>query len=278
MVISQLCNIANQILKQKGIQSTVLDTQLLLAHFLGKDKLFVLTNPDYEVKEYDGFLALVHRRAAYEPMQYILGEAEFMSLPFRVNRHTLVPRPDTEVLVEAVIQEIGDKATSFLDIGTGSGCIAVSITKYCKNARGTALDISAEALTVARDNAVRNGVEERLSFLQRDILREPVEGRFDYIVSNPPYIETEVIPTLMQDVRNYEPYTALWGGDDGLDFYRRIAYMGKELLKPDGLLAFEVGHTQSGAVTEILKKDGYKDVSVRNDLANIPRVVTARRS
>jgi release factor glutamine methyltransferase len=273
VVIGEIVRAGSQILKNAGIQSSLLDTQLLLARFLGKSKLFVLTHSDVDVADCDGFFALLKRREAGEPTQYILGEAEFMSLAFKVNRHTLIPRPDTETLAEYAIKRIGARPVRFLDVGTGSGCIAVSVAKYCANAEGVAVDVSAYALAVAKENAARHGVDGRLEFLQLDILTEVPEGRFDVILSNPPYIETDAIAGLERNVRDFEPYTALWGGADGLRFYRRISELAKTLLQPKGVLAFEVGHTQRAAVMEILKKDGYRERTALEDLSGISRVV-----
>lgn len=273
MTLNQLMEKSKEILKNKGIQSYSLDTCLLMAHFLGKDKLYVLTHKDMEIDNPEGFSDLVNRRAESEPMAYILGEAEFMSLPFKVTPDTLIPRADTETLVEYVIGKNGDREATVLDIGTGSGCIAVSVAKYCKNVNVTALDVSNGALTVAEENAEKNGVSERVSFKKCDILNELPEGKFDFILSNPPYIETDVIPTLMSDVRDFEPYGALWGGDDGLRFYRRISEIAPKLLNKGGTLVFEVGHTQSKEVEELLIQSGFTDTAILKDLAGIERVV-----
>ena len=269
MKISEICEQSNKILC--GIQGNILDTRLLLAHFLGKDKLFVMTNPDFEVDNVDGFFALLDRRAKGEPIAYIIGKVEFMSLEFKVNRHTLIPRPDTETLVELAIEQIGDGNAKFLDIGTGSGCIAVSVAKYCSNARGVAVDISSEALAMAKHNAGLHNVD--IEFIEMDILTDFPKGEFDIIVSNPPYIEEGVIPQLENNVKDYEPFGALCGGTDGLDFYKRISGEARYALKAGGMLAFEVGHTQHEAVAQIMKNDGYSDIAAVCDLSGIRRVV-----
>ena len=162
-----------------------------------------------------------------------------------------------------------------LDIGTGSGCIPITVTANCKNAKAYTVDISADATKVAVDNAKLNGVEDRISFLNMDILKDFPDFKVDCIVSNPPYIEDDIIPTLMRDVKDYEPIIALSGGPDGLVFYRRISQKGFDILKNGGMIAFEVGHNQSKAVADILKKDGYINVKITNDLAGIGRVVSA---
>ena len=217
------------------------------------------------------------RRANGEPLAYILGFAEFMGLTFLVSPSTLMPRADTETLVEKAIKFIGDTKVSdngdtkikVLDIGTGTGCIGISIAHFCKNADVTLLDISKDALKVAGENAEKNGVNVRL--LQCDILSEIPDGEYDVIVSNPPYIETDIIPTLQTEVKDFEPLSALDGGEDGLIFYRRIAEIGKRLLKNNGLLMFEIGYNQAEAVTEIMGT--YKSVCCEKDLCGNDRIV-----
>ena len=259
------------ILKEKGIQSFIQDTLLLLCFYLKKDKLFVLTHKDFEIDNPDGFFELIKRRADFEPIAYISGTAEFMSLEFEVNKSTLIPRPDTETLAEYAINLIKDKNADILDIGTGSGCIAISIAHYCKNADVMAVDISENALNTAKRNAEKNKVF--VQFEKCDILKECPNGKFDIIVSNPPYIETDVIPTLMKDVKDYEPYSALWGGDDGLVFYRRITSVAKDILKKGGILAFEAGYTQSREIEKIMTENGFTSIGTLKDLQGIERVV-----
>lgn len=212
---------------------------------------------------------MLTRRKKGEPLQYILGTAEFMSLEFEVNDATLIPRADTETLAETVINEIGDKKAAVLDIGTGSGCIGISAAKY-SGAEVTLADISPRALDTARRNAGKNKVDVR--FLEIDILNSVPEGRFDAVVSNPPYIETEVIRTLQREVRDYEPISALDGGHDGLVFYRRITQIAPGLLNPGGFLAFEIGYNQGEAVSGLMRKD-FDSVRVIKDLCGNDRVV-----
>ena len=217
------------------------------------------------------------RRAKGEPLAYILGSAEFMGLTFLVSPATLIPRADTETLVERAIELIRDTKSDLdrdtkvkvLDIGCGTGCIGISIANFCENTDVTLLDISAGALKIAGENAEKNGVNVRL--LQCDILAEIPEGEYDIIISNPPYIESEIIPTLQTEVKDFEPLSALDGGEDGLIFYRRIAEMGKHLLKENGLLMFEIGYNQAAAVTEIMA--GYENVRCEKDLCGNDRIV-----
>lgn len=264
-------------LKKADIDTVGLDARLLLCEYLQKDKLYLVVNANEEIDVDDSFERLVSRREKHEPMQYILGRAEFYGLDFKVNKNVLIPRPDTEILVEKVIDFVGDKPYNVLDIGTGSGCIPITVAVNCKNMKAYTVDVSADATEVARENARLNYVEERVSFLNMDILKDFPDIEVDCIVSNPPYIEDDVIPTLMSDVKDYEPRIALSGGADGLVFYRRIAEKGYEIIKKGGLIAFEVGHNQAQAVEKILKNSGFTQTEIIKDLAGINRVVSALR-
>ncbi len=277
MKISDALKITADRLKKANIDTYSLDARLLLCCYLQVDKLFLIVNADEDIAIDDGFEGLVKRRESHEPMQYILGKAEFYGLNFTVNKNVLIPRPDTEILVERVINFVEDKPYSVLDIGTGSGCIPVAIAVNCKNSRLYTIDVSADATAVAKKNAELNGVDKRISFINMDILTDFPDFKVDCIVSNPPYIEDFIIPTLMSDVRDYEPILALDGGSDGLAFYRRIAKKGYEILSKNGLIAFEVGHNQAQAVSEILISNGFSNVDVIKDLSGIDRVVVAER-
>lgn len=213
------------------------------------------------------------RRKSGEPIQYITGNTEFMSLPFKVTPNVLIPRSDTETLVELLIEKIGDKNFSLLDIGTGSGCIAISLLKYCKNLKASALDISDGALSVAKENAKLNDVSDRIEFCCLDILKDTPLNKFDCIVSNPPYIRPDVIATLDSEVKDFEPYSALYGGEDGLLFYRRICDIAPNILNKNGILAFEIGYDQGDAVKELMSRKFY-NVEVIRDLCGNDRVVT----
>lgn len=275
MKISDVLKNTTERLRRAGIDTANLDAKLLLCKFLKKDKLFLVVNSEKEIEIDEKFMELVSRREKHEPMQYILGKAEFYGLDFKVNKNVLIPRPDTEVLVEKVISFVKNNSYAILDIGTGSGCIPISILVNCPNAKAYAADISADAIEVAKENAKLNNVDNKINFLNIDILNDFPDFSIDCIVSNPPYIEEEVIPTLMEDVRNFEPYIALSGGADGLVFYRRIAQEGYKILRKGGLIAFEVGYTQAKAVEEILKKNGFTQTEIIKDLAGIERIVSA---
>ena len=223
------------------------------------------------------FRALIERRLAGEPIQYIIGEAEFYGLPFRVTRDVLIPRPETEYLVEKVLELTASfTAPRIVDIGTGSGAIAVVLAHKLPGARLTATDLSAPALKIARQNAVRNGVA-RIRFLLGDLLAPVAEERFDIIVSNPPYVPTADRATLSVEVREYEPALALFAGDDGLDVYRRLIPAAFDALKPGGFVALEIGYGQSISIIELLARSGFQRVEFIPDLQGIPRVACAQR-
>lgn len=257
-----------------GIDTALLDAKLLLSYFLNKDNLYLIVNAEEDAEVNNDFWTLVQRRENHEPMQYILGKAEFYGIEFKVNPNVLIPRPDTEILVEKVISFIGENSYSFVDIGTGSGCIPICVLKNCPAAKGYAVDISPYAIEVAKDNAKLNGVDEKITFINIDILDSFPDIEVDCIVSNPPYIEEDVIPGLMEDVKDYEPYIALSGGKDGLVFYRRIAENAHTILKKGGLIAFEVGYNQARLVEEILVENGFSQIEIIKDLSGIERVVS----
>ena len=259
--------------RDKGIESPRLDAELLLSATLEMDRVALYVN--FERPLIDDELARyrekVRRRADREPLQYILGETEFWSLPLSVNPFVLIPRADTEVLVEEALKRI-DGCSNVLDVGTGSGAIAVALAHDQPELRVTALDCSAEALEVARGNARRNGVLEHVDCLAGDLNSLP-PGPFDMIVSNPPYIPSRNWEQLMPEVRDHEPRLALDGGDDGLEAYRRIAVQALKILSPGGWLLVEVGIGQAAVVSALFKAAGLTDVAQRDDYARIPRVV-----
>lgn len=225
-----------------------------------------------EVKEVE---IIVARRNSGEPLQYILGETEFMGMKFKVNELILIPRQDTETLVETVIEKIGNKKVRVLDIGTGSGCVGISIAKNCKNAEVTLLDYSDSILEIAKENAELNGVGVNIE--RCDILEEVPDGKYDIIVSNPPYIETDTIFSLDNIVSSYEPVEALDGGFDGLMFYQRIAEeLAEDILEENGFIAFEIGYNQGEAVSEILDEAEFSGIKVIKDPCGNDRVVTAK--
>ena len=262
--------------REKGIESARLNAEQLLSATLEMDRVALYVNFERPLNaaELSRYREKVQRRAGREPIQYILAETEFWSLPFQVNPAVLIPRADTEVLVEEALKKM-DGCSSVLDIGTGSGAIAIALAHEKPELQVTALDCSEGALEVARSNARRNGVEGRVACLVGDLKNLP-PGPFDMIVSNPPYIPSRDWAQLMPEVRDHEPRLALDGGDDGLEAYRRIAVQSVRVLPPGGWLLVEIGVGQAADVTALFKAAGLTDVAQRDDYAGIPRVVMAR--
>jgi release factor glutamine methyltransferase len=266
-------------LRQAGVESWHLDAELLLAAAAGIARTVLLAGivpADEPVAE--RFARLIARRAAREPLAYIVGHKEFRSLELEVGPAVLVPRPETETLVEVALEIMaGRGGARMLDLGTGSGAIALAIAAEARSARVVATDVSIDALAVARRNAVRLGLEGRVELREADCFvvkdgGEPL-GRFDLIVANPPYIRDEEIDVLQAEVSRYEPRVALAGGIDGMDFYRTIARGAQSHLHPGGRVAVEVGAGQAAEVTAIFQTAGLSEVTTRSDLAGIARVV-----
>ena len=258
-------------LETAGIQEAALDARLLLEEVCRTDRNTLLVHGDRAVTEEEEtqFRIFIERRSTHEPLQQITGWQEFMGLRFSVTEDVLVPRQDTETLVEEVMRYLRD-GMEILDVCTGSGCILLSLLRYSNGCRGVGCDISEKALAVAGQNAKELGISAQ--FIQSDLF-ESIEGRFEYIVSNPPYIRKDMIPTLMEEVRDHEPLIALDGGEDGLDFYRKITREATEHLYSGGMLFFEIGYDQGEAVKLLMEEEGYKEVTVSQDLAGFDRVV-----
>jgi release factor glutamine methyltransferase len=259
------------------------DAELLLLHTLQIPRTTLLAHPTRELSAAEESLydSLLQRRLHNEPIQYITGQQEFYGLPFKVTPAVLIPRPETEHLVESVLAEIKtrlphNQPLRIVDIGTGSGAIAVALAVHLPQSQITALDLSPEALAIASINAENNNVANRITFLQSDLLTAIAhEAPFDAIVSNPPYIPETDSPTLHPEVRDHEPHTALFSGTEGLDIYRRLIPRAHALLKPNGLLALEIGHGQREALTALLQD--WDNVNFVDDLQHIPRVALATR-
>jgi release factor glutamine methyltransferase len=250
------------------------DAEVLLAHVLRCDQAALLTHPErlLSAVESDQLESFLNRRLASEPMQYITGSQEFFGLLFEVTPAVLIPRPETEHLVEAALEHLGREAVRILDVGTGSGAIAVALAHARPQSHVTAVDLSPAALEVARRNAQRHGVLDRLTLLQSNLLAALDGADFDVVVSNPPYIaEGEVLET---QVSNYEPQSALYAGPTGLEVYERLIPEARNVLKPGGWLLLEIGFGQQPAVEALLR--GWRSVSVVHDLQGIPRVLQAR--
>lgn len=256
-----------------------LDTEILLQKALGDvDRLYIQLNLDKKLsdEQLKCFNEMINDRLNGRPIAYIVKNREFMALDFYVEEGVLIPRPDTEPLVEEVIElSKGMNDVTIVDIGTGSGAISVSLAKYIKNSYVYSLDISDKALSIGEKNAVNNEVDDKIEFIKSDVFTGIKDRnlKLDIIVSNPPYIKKEDIKTLHTQVKDYEPYIALEGGEDGLDFYRTITEKSLKYLKSNGILAFEVGHDQASDVCNIMENHGYKKIYTKKDLQGIDRVV-----
>lgn len=279
LTLKQLYKVGTVKLAEEGIEEFSLDAWYLLEYVTGVSKAMYFADPERDVSEEnaDRYIDCIRQRAAHIPLQHITGEQEFMGYPFYVNEHVLIPRQDTETLVEEAIQVMRPKM-KILDMCTGSGCIVLSILKMCREKyymtelQGIGADVSEEALKVARENGRR--LEVPVTWIQSDLFAKiPEEEKYDVIVSNPPYIETAVIDTLQEEVRLHDPYIALDGKEDGLYFYRRIISEAGKYLKPQGKLMFEIGCDQAEAVKELMKNAGYEQITVKKDLAGLDRVV-----
>lgn len=256
-----------------------LDVELILQRSLGDvDRIYIHINLNKELsdEEYNLFLSMIKDRINGRPVAYIVGNREFMGLDFFVKEGVLIPRPDTEALVEEIIELCKNKdKVEILDIGTGSGAITVSLAKYIEKSTIKSLDISDIPLEVGKKNAINNGVDNKIEFIKSDLFSSIKDKniKFDVIVSNPPYIPKKDMDTLHTQVKDYEPYNALEGGIDGLDFYRDITEQSKCYLKEDGILAYEVGHDQAKDVSEIMRDNGYTKIYTKKDIQGIDRVV-----
>ena len=269
-------------LEQAGVGEFELDARLLLEHICHTNRNTLLVHGDREVnpeeeKEYREAIAL---RSSRIPLQHITGVQEFMGLEFKVNKHVLCPRQDTECLVEEVMRYLHD-GNHILDMCTGSGCILLSLLHYSNHCSGIGADISKEALAVASENAANIAAMKRpnpwnertVELIHSDLFSNVPEEKFDIIVSNPPYIASDVIPTLMEEVRAHEPMSALDGMEDGLFFYRKIVAESRNYLAKEGMLFFEIGHDQGRAVSDMMEKAGFTEVTVVKDFAGLDRVV-----
>lgn len=272
--------------EEKGIGEPKLSAEHLMAHALGVKRLQMYLRFDQPLRddELERFRAMVRRRLKHEPVQYIVGTTEFYGLEFTVSPAVLIPRPETEHLIDTFLDlrksELLRPDLRLLDIGTGSGAIAVTLAVHMPELCVTATDLSEDVLEVARENAARHGVEERMQFLRHDILKESpatTGAPFDIVVSNPPYIPTDEVAELQPEIREHEPLEAATDGADGLRYYRRIAVILPDLIKNGGLLAVEIGHGQSAEVESLFADAGLRDITVRQDYAGIDRVVTAWR-
>ena len=273
MTYAEAIRLGEKRLLSSGIAEAAWDARLLFEYARQIDRNFYYLHMNDELSEADwnAYQDALQTRMGHVPLQYITGEQEFMGLSFAVNPHVLIPRQDTEILVEEAQKRI-HAGMDALDLCTGSGCIIVSLSKYAP-IHAAASDISAQALKTAKENAKRHGVT--VDFIESDLF-EGITSRYDIIVSNPPYIPTEEIKTLMPEVREFEPFLALDGKDDGLFFYRKIIREANSHLKPDGFLLLEIGCGQGKDVACLMEAEGYKEITIRKDLSGLDRIVIGK--
>ncbi|MBE7013250.1 MAG: peptide chain release factor N(5)-glutamine methyltransferase [Ruminococcaceae bacterium] len=279
MVIKDCISKAVQILTASGVENPLLDARVLLGRVIDKTDVYVIVNSDNEVsdKDADTFFSYVKRRAEGEPIAYIINEKEFMSLPFYVNPSVLIPRPDTEHLAALAIDLVKkENYTRIADFCTGSGALAVSVSVNCPEVKVTGYDISPEALDVAVKNKKTHNAGN-VDFKILDVINDldKINDKYDMVISNPPYISRDEMQLLDKTVGEWEPHLALFGGEDGLDFYRVISSFADVFLKEDGVLAFEVGHTQAEDVALIMSRN-FCDIKIKKDYGGINRVVWGR--
>lgn len=287
VTVGQLIKEGTEVLQAVGLDTPRLDVEVLLYNLLGVERIYIMMYPDKEVScdIERKFREGIEKRTKFMPIQYIINKQEFMGLDFHVEEGVLIPRPDTEILVEKVIniykEENYPNKAKIMDIGTGSGAIVVSLARFINNSVLTAIDISPKALEIAKKNASSNKVENKITF-HLGSLFSPIQGKdeyktYDFVISNPPYIPRAVVETLEPNVKDYEPMLALDGGEDGLDFYREITKGAVDYLKDGGWLVFEIGYDQGEAVGNLLNVNGFTSVKVLKDLAGLDRVVLGKK-
>ena len=277
MNIQELLNQGSKELNLNNIKTHILDSEILLSKILNKSREKILLNPKQEVKFEDtiNFKKLIKRRSLNEPVAYILNEKEFWSLNFYVNKSTLIPRPETELMVDKLTKIFKDKAINILDIGTGSGCILLSLLLELKNSCGLGIDISRDSVKIAAYNAKAHNLNNRAKFL-RMCFSNFYQKKFDLIVSNPPYVKRSVIKNLDGGIKLFEPKIALDGGNDGLDLIRKVIYKAKYILKIKGLLSLEIGNEQLKEVSKILKRNNLRVEHIVSDYKDNVRSIISR--
>ena len=278
--IQKILNWTEGFFKDRQIDTPRLDAEILLAHVIKMERFYLYVNFDQVLKpeQLAQYRELITKRVQRVPVAYLVGSKAFMSLNFKVNRDVLIPRPDTETLVNYATEKLRKMSGELkvADIGTGSGAIGISILRFVKNSIVSAVDISKKAIEIATTNADLNKVTDRIKFYTGDLLKPLTGQKFKAVLSNPPYIPNKVVKTLQPEVAQYEPKLALEGGEDGLDFYRRLVKDAPDFIEEGGFLAVEIGINQAAAVKNLIESDGrLKDIESRKDLAGIERVIAA---
>ena len=277
MEILDLINSGSIQLKKNGINTHRLDSEILLAKILKRQREELLINLDQRasLQTIKGFKKLIDRRSFKEPIAYILKEKEFWSKMFFVDKNTLIPRPETELMVEKIVSIFKNKDIKILDIGTGTGCILISILSELNKSRGVGIDISQKAIKIAIKNLIKHKLTDQAKFYKRSFT-EFYGSKFDLIVSNPPYIKKKDIKNLDDDIKKFEPKLALDGGNDGLDVIKKVIYKSRSILKLNGMLALEIGNKQHKKVSKILRNNGFKTRFLVKDYKNNVRCILAK--
>tara|TARA_B100000963_G_scaffold63401_1_gene51403 strand:- start:400 stop:1239 length:840 start_codon:yes stop_codon:yes gene_type:complete len=277
MKVFEIIKIGSDLLREKKISTHILDSEILLSKTLNKSREEILINLDQNIneKKITIFQKYIKRRSKNEPIAYILEEKEFWSKKFSLNKNTLIPRPETELLVEKLIKIYKGKKISILDIGTGSGCIIISLLSGLNLSKGTGIDISKNAVLLAKKNASKYGLLNKIKFWNKSF-ENLFNKKYDLIVSNPPYIESKEIKNLSEDIKRFEPRMALDGGNDGLDLIKKVIYKSLKILKINGLLALEIGNGQIKKVSKILTGNRFRIKHVIKDYKNNVRCVIAQ--
>ncbi|HEU6447576.1 MAG TPA: peptide chain release factor N(5)-glutamine methyltransferase [Verrucomicrobiae bacterium] len=280
MTVLEAIQKSAEFLGKKGVESARLQTELLLAHLLKmpRMKLYLNFERALSTEETDAFREMIKRRGQREPLQHITGSTSFCGYEILVNKNALVPRPETELLAEEGWKCLGEREATALDFGTGTGCIAIALATKCPKAKIVALDVSAEALALAKENAAKNNVADRIEFVQGDGFAASPQMQFDLIISNPPYIPTAEIETLQPEVKDFDPRGALDGGADGLDFYRMFAAQAKLFLKPDGKIMLEFGDGQAEAIRNIFEAEKWIVDEIKSDYSQRERIAIIKAS
>ncbi len=274
MKSNELLKLGSDYLKDKKIKTHLLDAEVILSSLTGKSREIFLTKPNFKIKssEVISFNKLIARRALKEPVAYLLKKKEFWSMVLNVDKGVLIPRPETEILVEKIVKYFKKQSPFILDVGTGSGCILISLLKELKNSKGIAIDPSAKAINLAKKNAKINKTYDRMRFFNSSINDFNVFN-FDLIVSNPPYIASHQLKNLDEGIKYFEPKIALDGGNDGLDVIRKVIYKSKKILKINGMLALEIGNGQYKKVSKILKINKFREKFLIKDYKNNIRCI-----
>ena len=278
MILEKIVKLASNQLKKENINSHQLDSELILSHIMDVGREFLILNSKLLIKKntLKKYNFAIRRRVKREPVAYITGKKEFWSENFIVNKNTLVPRPETELMIYRILKFFKNRTINVLDIGTGSGCVLLSILKNLNFSRGTGIDISPKAIKVATFNAKKLNLSNRTHFKICDMRNYNI-GKYDLIVSNPPYIPSKDIKNLSKDIIDYEPKSALDGGIDGLDLIRKVIYKSNHLLKRNGLLVIEIGFNQYRKITDILKRSKFREISKEFDYNNNVRCIISTK-